>query len=210
MKIIKYLESFNRKERFHLVGQLLGNSAFNLDPKILRNILDLLGLASETPKDCFSAMDYHLDWIYASIVLAHDKSEAPYLRNSLCISGTQEDVDFLLAFEDKYENTHIVMIEAKGDTSFTNKQIQSKANRLNAIFGDGEKWEHVIPHFLICSPHEPKQLNLNNFPCFMTNKDKKLIWFKLTMPENQNKPTRCHLDGKASKEGDYWKVDTLR
>jgi len=208
MKIIKYLESFNRKERFHLVGQLLGNSAFNLDPSVLKKILDLLEL--EIPKSYFSAMDYHLDWIYASVALTNNDRDIPLLRNDLCISGTQEDVDFLLAFEDDLENTHIIMIEAKGDTSFTNKQIQSKANRLTAIFGNGENWPNVIPHFLICSPVKPKQLEINNFPDFMLNKNKEFIWFELTMPSNQNKPTRCHIDGKASKEGGYWKVETLR
>jgi len=58
VETIEYLKSFNRKERFHLVGQLLGNSEFNLDPNLFRKILDLLEL--DTPTYYFSAMDYPL------------------------------------------------------------------------------------------------------------------------------------------------------
>ena len=130
----------------------------------------------------------------------------------MCISATQEDVDFLLAFLDDNGDTHIVMIEAKGDTSFTNKQIQSKANRLSAIFGaNSENWPNVIPHFLLCSPIQPSQLEIDNIPAFMLNKNSDgFIWFRLYMPSNQRKVTRCNQDGKSSQNGEYWKVETLR
>ncbi|QSX42149.1 hypothetical protein [Shewanella cyperi] len=210
MEIIEHLKSFNRKERFHLVGQLLGNTEFNLDPNILQKILDLLHL--DTPISYFSAMDYHLDWIYASLELAHVHGNKPRSRVPSCIKATQEDVDFLLAFGDESGKTHIIMIEAKGDTSFTNKQLQSKANRLSAIFGkDNEKWSNVVPHFLICSPIKPNRLKINNIPSFMLNKNNdNFNWFRLDMPLNQKKVTRCHPDGKASEDGEFWKVDTLR
>ncbi|HHF3171079.1 TPA: hypothetical protein ACPJ1O_004472 [Vibrio diabolicus] len=210
MEIIEYLKSFNRKERFHLVGQFLGNADFNLDPNLLQEILDLLELG--TPINYFSAMDYHLDWIYASLELAHVQGYEPRKIVPSCIKATQEDVDFLLAFVDDSGNTHIVMIEAKGDTSFTNKQLGSKASRLSAIFGkNNEKWTNVIPHFLICSPNKPTRLEIANIPSFMLNNDNSNFnWFRLNMPLDQRKVTRCHLDGKASADGKYWKVDTLR
>jgi len=131
MKTIEYLKSFNRKERFHLVGQLLGNSRFNLDPNMFRKILDLLNL--DTPTYYFSAMDYHLDWIFASLSLASGQDDGPKEINSLCINATNEDIDFLLAFVDDLGITHIIMIEAKGDTSFTNKQLQSKAKQSKSV-----------------------------------------------------------------------------
>ncbi len=210
MRIIEYLKSFNRKERFHLVGQLLGNTEFNLDPNLLRKILDLLEL--DTPTYYFAAMDYHLDWIYASLALAHNGGDEPRKRDHSCITATQEDVDFLLAFLDDAGNTHIVMIEAKGDTTFTNEQLQSKAKRLKAIFGENNtKWANVIPHFLICSPIKPTRLKIENIPSFMLNKEQSNFnWFRLYMPSNQRKVTRCHMDGTASVDGDHWKVDTLR
>lgn len=209
MKTIEYLKSFNRKERFHLVGQLLGNSKFNLDPNVFRKILELLNL--NTPTYYFSAMDYHLDWIFASLELASGQYDGLKERNSLCINATQEDVDFLLAFVDDSEITHIVMIEAKGDTSFTNKQLQSKANRLNEIFGpSGKRWPNVVPHFLICSPTQPTRLETDKLPSFMRNKDGGLIWFKLYMPANQRKVTRCDANGNSSENGTHWKVEDIR
>ncbi len=210
MEIIEYLKSFNRKERFYLIGQLLGNVEFKLDPSVLEKILDLLEL--DTPTSYFSAMDYHLDWIYASLELARGHGNEPRKRESSCIKATQEDVDFLLAFVDDSGNTHIVMIEAKGDTSFNNKQLQSKAKRLKAIFvKNSEKWSNVIPHFLICSPNKPTRINKDNIPSFMLNKNNSdFNWFKLDMPSNQKKVTRCHSDGKVSADGKCWKVETLR
>jgi hypothetical protein len=210
MKIIEYLKSFNRKERFHLVGQLLGNCDFTLDPNIFGKLLVLMNL--ETPSYYYSAMDYHLDWIYASVVLASDNAIFPKERDNLCITATQEDVDFLIAFVDDTDVTHLIMIEAKGDTSFTNKQIESKANRLKAIFGDdGFKWDKVQPHFVLCSPARPQLLNLDSIPAFMLNaKRDGFRWFRLYMPANQRKVTRCKENGKASKNGTYWKVDGIR
>jgi hypothetical protein len=210
MKTIEYLKSFNRKERFHLVGQLLGNSRFNLDPNMFRKILDLLNL--DTPTYYFSAMDYHLDWIFASLSLASGQDDGPKEINSLCINATNEDIDFLLAFVDDLGITHIIMIEAKGDTSFTNKQLQSKANRLNEIFGpSGKKWPNVVPHFLVCSPTQPSRLQTSTLPSFMRNKkDNGLAWFRLYMPANQRKVTRCDASGNTSKNGTHWKIKHIR
>jgi len=146
--MLEYLKSFNRKERFHLVGQLTGNTDFKLDPNIFRKLLELLKL--ETPSYYFSAMDYHLDWIYASLVLSFGDSKSPKIRDKKdCITGSIEDVDFIISFVDNAGITHLIMIEAKGETSFGNSQILSKANRLRAIFGDdGLKWKNVKPHFM--------------------------------------------------------------
>lgn len=210
MKIIEYLASFNRKERFHLVGQLLGNTKFTLDPNLFRKILNMLAL--DTPTYYFSAMDYHLDWIYASLALAHNKASGIRQRDNSCISATNEDVDFLLAFMDDSGKTHIVMIEAKGETSFSNKQLHNKAKRLAAIFGsNNEEWSDVIPHFLICSPEKPTLLDIKEVPPFMLNKNNDgLMWFRLYMPANQRKVTRCNEDGSASRDGQYWKIEHLR
>ncbi|WP_235630015.1 hypothetical protein [Aeromonas veronii] len=58
-KLIKNLKSFNRKERFYLVGQMLGNPDFRMDDKQLDEISRLIGLT--IPREYFAAMDYHLD-----------------------------------------------------------------------------------------------------------------------------------------------------
>ncbi|MCX8042892.1 MAG: hypothetical protein N3B18_02055 [Desulfobacterota bacterium] len=88
------------------------------------------------PKAVFAAIDYHLDWLYASLKIAASNDTATVFPNRKgMIKAHQEDVDFLIAYEanDVY---HLILIEAKGVTGLTNKQMTSKANRLRDIFGD--------------------------------------------------------------------------
>ncbi len=209
--IIDHLKEFNRKERFHLIGQLLGNIEFKLSQDKLKEIFDLIEL--QIPKNYFSAMDYHLDWIYASLILTKDNNdEKKYKIEKNCIKATQEDVDFIIAFLDYSRQTHIIMIEAKGDTSFTNKQIISKAKRLQAIFGKkGDRFKNVTPYFLLCSPKKPKNLKLEEIPSFMKNKNQDdIIWFELNLPKYLKKVTRCNEEKNKSKDGKYWKVKRIK
>ncbi|MFQ2059345.1 hypothetical protein ACK349_00120 [Aeromonas veronii] len=170
------------------------------------------------PSEYFAAMDYHLDWIYASLFLTQEHDEKIFPRNfidnnkkvDLQISGTQEDVDFLLAFIDHKNKTHIVMIEAKGDSYFSNAQLNSKNKRFKAIFGDENTWPNVRPHFLLCSPKEPQNVSIQDPVYFMLAKDQSPIWFPLLMGTGKNKVTRCMDDDKNNKpssEGDHWKVE---
>ena len=66
--LVKNLESFNRKERFFLVGAALGNPTFRLDPTFRDQVGREFGL--DVPEEAFVAMDYHLDWIYAGLVVS--------------------------------------------------------------------------------------------------------------------------------------------
>lgn len=212
-ELIKNLKSFNRKERFYLVGQMLGNPEFRMDDKQLDKISELIGI--KIPREYFSAMDYHLDWIYASLFLTQEHDEKPFPRNftdnnkkvNLKISGTQEDVDFLLAFIDHENTTHIVMIEAKGDSYFSNDQLDSKNKRFKAIFGNENTWQNVRPHFIICSPKKPQKINIEE-PAYFMFKDFKLPWLELDMGNGKNKVTRCDEHEKPSKDGEHWKVES--
>ncbi|WP_421236711.1 hypothetical protein [Aeromonas jandaei] len=215
-KLIENLKSFNRKERFYLVGQMLGNPEFRMDEKQLDKISELIGI--RISGEYFAAMDYHLDWIYASLFLTQNtKNDANkvFKRNFLendgvkidyQISGTQEDVDFLLAFVDHENTTHIVMIEAKGDSYFSNAQLNSKNKRFNAIFGDEDTWPNVRPHFLLCSPKEPQKINVEE-PAYFIFKNSRLPWLELDMGEGKNKVTRCDDEGEPHNNGDYWTVE---
>jgi hypothetical protein len=211
--LIDNLKSFNRKERFYLVGQMLGNPEFRMDQTQLDEISDLIDI--KIPTEYFAAMDYHLDWIYASLFLtkinANDKAfERNFIDNAkkvdLQISGTQEDVDFLLAFVDEKQITHLVMIEAKGDSYFSNGQLDSKNKRFKAIFGNENTWPGVRPHFLICSPKKPQKINIEE-PAYFMFKDFKLPWLELDMGNGKNKVTRCDEDAKPSNDGEHWKVE---
>ncbi|KXU81343.1 hypothetical protein [Aeromonas enteropelogenes] len=217
-ELIKNLKSFNRKERFYLIGQMLGNPEFRMDDNQLDKISKLIGLT--IPRKYFAAIDYHLDWIYASLYLTKNNSKSCVERNFIeengiaidyQISGTQEDVDFLLAFVDHENTTHIVMIEAKGDSYFSNGQLDSKNKRFKAIFGNENTWPNVKPHFLICSPKKPQNVRIEDPAYFMLNQESKLTWFPLVMDTGKNKVTRCIEDmgnNKPCSEGDHWKVES--
>ncbi|MFM5071279.1 hypothetical protein ACEUBL_19855 [Aeromonas veronii] len=183
--LIDNLKSFNRKERFYLIGQMLGNPEFRMDDKQLDNISKLIEV--KIPREYFAAMDYHLDWIYASLYLTKNNTASCVERNFIDkngietdyqISGTQEDVDFLLAFVDHENTTHIVMIEAKGDNYFSNGQLDSKNKRFKAIFGNESTWPDVKPHFLICSPKRPQKISIKE-PAYFIFKSSKLLWLEL-------------------------------
>ncbi|HDZ8913302.1 TPA: hypothetical protein RUX44_001625 [Aeromonas hydrophila] len=210
--LIDNLKSFNRKERFYLIGQMLGNPEFHMDKTQLDEISKLIKV--KIPNKYFAAMDYHLDWIYASLFLTQEHDEKPFPRNfidnnkkvDLQISGTQEDVDFLLAFVDPENTTHIVMIEAKGDSYFSNGQLDSKNKRFKAIFGNENTWPNVRPHFIICSPKKPQKINIEE-PAYFMFKNFTLPWLKLDMGDEKNKVTRCVQNGKPSNNGEHWKVE---
>lgn len=204
--LIDNLKSFNRKERFYLIGQMLGNPEFRMDDNQLDKISKLIGLT--IPRKYFAAMDYHLDWIYASLYLTKHNSKSCVERNFIeeneisidyQISGTQEDVDFLLAFVDHENITHIVMIEAKGDCTFSNAQLQSKNERFKAIFYESEssptyihaKWKSVKAHFLLCSPKKPEKIDIKNPVSFMKSEKLMNSWLKLDMGGDKIKVTRC-------------------
>lgn len=211
--LIYNLKSFNRKERFYLIGQMLGKPDFRMDDKQLAEISKLIGVT--IPSEYFAAMDYHLDWIYASLFLTQDHDEKTFPRNfidnnkkvDLQISGTQEDVDFLLAFVDHENTTHIVMIEAKGDSYFSNGQLDSKNKRFKVIFGNENTWPNVRPHFIICSPKKPQKINIEE-PAYFMFKDFKLLWLELDMGDGKKKITRCRKGGDACHDGKHWKVES--
>lgn len=211
--LIDNLKSFNRKERFYLVGQMLGNPDFRMDDKQLDKISKLIDI--NIPIEYFAAMDYHLDWIYASLFLTQNDADEAFERNFIekdginidyQISGTQEDVDFLLAFVDHENTTHIVMIEAKGDSYFSNGQLDSKNKRFKAIFGNENTWPNVRPHFLICSPKRPQKVNIED-PAYFIFKSSKLLWLELGMGDGKNKVTRWGEENKPSSDGKYWTVE---
>ena len=197
-KLIKNLQSLNAKERFFLIGKILGNSEFKLSAEFREDLNKEFDI--KIPANVFSAMDYHLDWLYASLHITEDDSDKIYSNEEGIIKGHQEDIDYIIVFEID-NKTHIILIEAKGVTGWSNKQMDSKANRLKEIFGEmGDKWDNVIPHFLMMSPREQKKVNVNEWPTWMH----KFKWLPLPIPEKLYKITRCNQQGKSDEKGVYW------
>ncbi len=115
MGFIDNLKSFNRKERFYLIGLALDNRDFELGQRFWKALNDELHLGvPEKPRDLFCAMDYHLDWIYASLELSQAQGdESPRTVPSDKMNFTQQDVDLLIAFENSDKQCRLIMVEAK-------------------------------------------------------------------------------------------------
>lgn len=203
-EIIDNLRMFNRKERFFLVGMALGNPDF----KLCRGFRQSIGqtFALDIPEDAFAAMDYHLDWIYASLFLSFNENPSGmYANTESMIQATQEDIDFLVAYKD-IDACHIIMLEAKGVMNFTNRQLLSKVRRLSDIFGaNGKKWEGVIPHFAIISPQKPERIDSRSWPAWL-KRDGEVTWIEMPIPDNLQRITRCDESGRPSISGTFWKV----
>lgn len=202
--IVENLSAFNRKERFFLVGMALGNPEFKLCEQFRNKVGEALHIS--IPEDAFAAMDYHLDWIYASLLLASDKTKAQvFLNTEELVTATQEDIDFLIAYQDG-NACHMVFLEAKGVMGFTNRQLQSKVGRLRNIFGDGgNNYPGVIPHFAIVSPKRPIRIRTSEWPTWI-KPNSEIPWIKMSIPAGLRRITRCDETGKASAKGKWWRT----
>ena len=203
--LLEHLESFNRKERFFLVGNALGNPDFQLSTEFQAKLLE--AFAIRPPNSAFVAMDYQLDWLHASLFLAlpENDDEGVHLNTETVASGNQEDIDLLVAFEAD-DITHLLLIEAKAETGWTNKQTLSKAERLQRIFGkDGARYPQVKPYFGLTSPRHPKQLESELWPSWMT-RDGQPIWFELKVPTGRRRVTRCDSEGRQTAQGDFFRA----
>lgn len=208
--VIDNLKSFNRKERFYLVGAALGNPEFKLDPHFQDNLSSQLGIT--IPPGTFVAMDYHIDWIYASIFLSvHGEAGQPFPGVSPLIAASQEDVDLLIAFEEA-SITHLIFLEAKGVMYFSNQQLSSKAARLKRIFEDAVVARaEVKPYFAIVSPAEPKRVDTSSWSIWMNPRGKP-IWLELSHLNTKiasrelRRIVRCDKNGLDNSQGDHWKL----
>lgn len=204
-QLIDNLRSFNSKERFFLIGHALGNRNFTLSQAFKNYFGNVLRL--DIPSDSFVAMDYHLEWLYASLYLTFNAENSHiFINTDDLIKGNQEDIDLVIVFlEDA--SCHIILIEAKGVTGWTNKQANSKAIRLRKIFGsDGRRWPGVNPHFMLFSPTRPKHLNISGWPIWMTI-NCQVPWLELPIPAGLRKVTRCNSTGQKDKHGHFWQAN---
>ncbi len=166
------LAHFNRKERFLLVGQALGNPGFTVGAAFRRSLAALLD--RPVPKDAYCAMDYHLDWLFAALLWAEGKVHPGNLMPrefvlsatgepvDLTVSGNQSDVDLLVAWTDSRDRGQIALLEAKGFSGWSNQQMGYKLARLAAIFGefDSPRFEQVDVHLILVGPKPPTGLKL--------------------------------------------------
>ena len=202
--LITHLRSFNRKERFILLHEALGPGTFSLDEGFRERLGGLLGLP--IPADAFVAMDYHLDWLQMALYLAATPSPPSPIPNDDLFEGNQEDVDLLVAC-DGPAATHLVLVEAKMETGWTNSQLRSKAERLRRIFGMGRPGTDLAtPHFVLASPNRPERLKTDDWPDCMTRAGEP-AWMELRRPPSLRKVTRCRQDSRVSASGGFLRID---
>ena len=206
--LIDHLRSFNRKERFILLREALGRDT--LGDAFRRRLGDAIGTA--VPDGAFVAMDYHLDWLQMALYLAATPSPThPIPKGDVLGSGqqgfneNQMDIDLLVAF-DEGATTRLLLLEAKMETGWTNRQMLRKAERLRQIFGDRPDRSLADPCFLLVSPRRPQQLKVDTWPGWMTRGGDP-IWMKLPRPTGLRKVTRCATDGRPSANGDFLRID---
>ncbi|MBI4649149.1 MAG: hypothetical protein HY738_21795 [Bacteroidia bacterium] len=65
-KIIENLRKFYAKERFHLFGVIYDNRTLKLNNEFKDYIESEFNL--QIPENAFIGFDYHLDWLYASVL----------------------------------------------------------------------------------------------------------------------------------------------
>ena len=209
--VIDYLKWFNRKERFILLDHVLGQrceEVFRLNNDFRKELADKLRLEG-IPCNAYVAMDYHLDWLQMALYLADkdgrsdaesgesipnpesdSSSEGKVFRR--LFQGNQEDIDLLVAFEERSQKTvHVVLIEAKGVTNWDPRQLKSKTARLNLIFKENSYGsEEVKPHFILMSPCRPKDGTVaREWPSIEGN-ERPAEWLRLPLPDKLLKATR--------------------
>ena len=214
-ELIGVLKELNSKERFWLLWNMIGEksdehlAARNFNPegkfelaKPFRTLLkEKLGLAVDVPATAFWAMDYHIDWLWGAKNATQGKCKCDD-----GYKGQQEDIDLIVAFEDRDSSkTHLVLIEAKGVTSWSNKQARRKARRLRNIFGEeGNEWIGVQPYYVLMSPKESSNVDVKDWPEWTkTHNGKPRYWIDLTVPADLKMVTRCDGKGNSSKSGRY-------
>ncbi len=225
--LLAQLQRFNAKERYWLLAQALcgqledrnvkRGGGFQLDYDFVAQLGKCLDVTITGPT--WAAMDYHLDWLYASVCLigaAPDSKESfenplvPDDKNGKrMVQGNQEDIDLLVHWRDA-KGDRLVLVEVKGATGWSTSQLESKFLRLNAIFAEnGPLREFVQPYFVLVSPEEPSGTVNNTVPSMWRHgHDGRVAWVPLRMPRDSLwQVMRCDENGRASAKNDSrWKT----
>lgn len=164
------LEDFNRKERYWLIRNALGDpdELLPLSPSFRETIAKETGL--DIPADAWWAIDYHIDWLFGAAQSYLCKDIRGDYRKDL-LTGSQEDFDFVIAY-----GTTLIVIEAKAMGIWEEEQYNSKFNRLDRLEQSLFRECGFTLHRLALSPTRP----LEKF---------KAQWIELRMDEKRERFT---------------------
>lgn len=218
-ELVTALRCFNRKERYWLLNNALGESNMQLGADFRKRLADVIDI--EIPPDAWWAMDYHLDWLIGALHLLNKGALdviVPNIRrtniglppgaqsnNDRMVRGTQQDIDLVIAF-----NETLILIEAKGATSWSNAQFNSKLKRLRDIFSDENQNSLKIElRGVLMSPRKPPQklaLEAGSWPIWMSDCNNSPLFLELKMGEGLKKVIRCNDDMQDDKDGEFWTI----
>jgi len=129
-----------------------------------------------------------------------------YINKDNAIEGKQTDIDLLVAFQDKGGFTHLIMLEAKGDTSWDNAQFKHKIDRFVNIFGDnGKRFMNVTPYLGLISPRKPQNLDFNYCPPWL-KMGGNIPWFEMGM-NDRLKVFGRDREGNPNQKREFWTVN---
>ncbi|KXU87129.1 hypothetical protein CR51_35940 [Caballeronia megalochromosomata] len=173
------LSKFNAKERFALIQRILGVH-FVPHADFQKEVIGE-GFVPR-PEEVFCAMDFHLDWLKELV-------EGKALKfESGTITGKQQDVDFVLCFTNKLHNeTHLLLIEAKGVGNWDTAQMESKFAQYRAMKAAFDLNKDVKPRLILMSPTDPFENETRQNEKFraavkgFTDFGAKPVWVKMPM-----------------------------
>ena len=199
---VEILASFNRKERFILLEQATSQTLrIQLNDSYRGKLATQIG--KEIPESAYVAMDYHLNWLAAAVqVLAKGNVDVEVdLDLAAALGSNQEDIDLLVAWTDQSDTNHLVLVEAKAHTAWSNSQITSKMKRLNVILESAAfQTSGIKPSFVITSFDKPPNLKVPEGSEWILD-DGEFRWVPL---ERTGKPLRIVRFPSKSSPENYW------
>jgi hypothetical protein len=183
------LQRFNRKERFLVVSNALGAASGKLCDAFKKQVGKKLAI--EPLEDDWWAFDYHIDWLVAALHWHFDQSRLEFPNERELVLGQQEDFDLIVA-----AGNDIILIEAKGHSSWDARQLNSKLERLKKLTPElicddghvnrGDKTYKF--HFLLMSSKPPRKwAPPANLPSWITDEANKPYHIDLSFVESEPK-----------------------
>jgi hypothetical protein len=201
------LISFDRKERHALLDKIFEDKIRYFSKNFIASLKKATGI--DIPSSYIWFIDYHLDWIEAAIFYHLNKLDTNKIHSihtdgnesypKFTLDFTQRDIDFLVYFKVN-GCSKFIMVEAKYDTNWDNKQFNIKANRLKTIYNnytilnDKLKSNILIEfYYILMSPMDPKKLQ----NC------KGWKWIELPQGKDLYTVSRCNDENKSI-TGNCW------
>lgn len=212
MKLIERLEKFNRKERHILWEQATGTGiAVALSDSYRENLGTAIGVTVPPAPDHVVLVDYHLNWLYGALLADAGKLAGGFVHSvpepdpcdpdgRRAYEHNQEDIDMVVAFEASQQQ-HVVLIEAKGFTAWSNRQMTSKLRRLNRILDDAQPAADIVFHLVLTSFAAPTKLHAEWGG--WANQAGVPAWVPLAKPSGRLRIAECDGSGILKQNGQH-------